>query len=187
MPPYDMETSSSLIMGVIRILSNSKDDAERDVIRKKLEDCLNASDQKLTKLVSEHYKDLRSVMNTFTKTANNLQSSLSKLKQAKQRLADSRDTLTTKLDELQKLSEELKNSEKMVALLDQMNTSAVNEANDASANKANESHDDEFDSALMENNVFNPRTTENSAPALFKFSRSSYAICFEEHFKELSI
>lgn len=187
MPPYDMESSSSLIMSVIQILSRSKDDAERDVIRKKLEDLLEASDQKLTKLVSEHYKDLRSVMITFTKTASNLQMSLAKLQQAKQRLTDSRDRLTTKLDELQKLSEELQNSEKMVAYFDQMNTSAANESQDQIADRDNSGQNNQFESTLMENNVFNPRASENSTPALFKFSRSSYAICFEEHFKELSI
>jgi phenylalanyl-tRNA synthetase alpha subunit len=184
MPPYDMESSSSLIMGVIRILSNSKDDAERDVIRKKLEDCLAASDQKLTKLVSEHHKDLRSVMQTFTKTANNLQMSMDKLKQAKQRLVDSKETLTSKLEELKKLSEELKTSEKMLSLLDQVDTMALD---DSQAVKEEESQDSEFESTLIENNVFNPRTSENTTPSLFKFSRSSYAICFEDHFRELSI
>lgn len=182
-----MESSSSLIMSVIEILLRSKDDAERDAIKKKLEDCLEASDQKLTKLVSEHYKDLRSVMNTFTKTANNLQTSLAKLKQAKQRLTDSREMLTTKLDELKKLSEELKDSEKMVAYFNQMNTSAANQSEDQTVNKDSEAHDNQFESTLMENNVFNPRPSENSTPALFKFSRSSYAKCFEEHFKEQSI
>lgn len=170
-------------MGVIRILSNSKDDAERDVIRKKLEDCLDASDQKLTKLVSEHHKDLRSVMNTFLRTANNLQSSLTKLKQAKQRLTDSRDMLTTKLDELKRLSEELANSERMISLLEQKETSTINETQN---NAISDNQDDGFENTLVENNVFNPRTTTLDS-ALFRFSRSSYAICFEEHFKELSI
>lgn len=182
MPPYDMESSSSLIMGVIRILSSSKDDAERDVIRKKLEDCLDASDQKLTKLVSEHHKDLRSVMNTFLRTANNLQTSLTKLKRAKQRLTDSRDMLTTKLKDLEQLSEELANSEKKILLLEKKETSANNKAQDG----AIEGQDDGFESALVDNNVFNPRTTTQGS-ALFKFSRSSYAICFEDHFKELSL
>lgn len=178
-----MESSSSLIMGVIRILSNSKDDAERDVIRKKLEDCLDASDQKLTKLVSEHHKDLRCVMSTFLQTANNLQSSLAKLKQAKKRLKDSSDMLTARLNELMRLSEELANSEKMIGILDQKETSTLDETKDTTLN---ETEDEDLENTLLENNVFNPRTTTQDS-ALFKFSRSSYAICFEEHFKELSI
>lgn len=181
-----MESSSSLIMGVIRILQNSKDDAERDMIRKKLDDCLAASDQKLTKLVSEHHRDLKSVMQTFTKTANNLEISMSKLKQAKQRLADSRETLTSKWEELKKLNEELKTSERMVSLLEQVDTMTYDESQDQTV-KDGETQDSEFESTLIENNVFNPRTSENTTPSLFKFSRSSYAICFEDHFKELSI
>lgn len=185
MPPADME-SSSLIMSVIRILSNSKDDAERDAIKKKLEDCLNASDQKLTKLVSEHHKDLRLVMQTFTSTSSNLQSSLSKLKKAKQRLIDSRDMLTSKLEELQKLSEDLKVNERIVSLLDQEDNLSNMENRDKFV-PVDTSQDKDVGPALIENNVFNPRSTENSTPSLFKFSRSSYAICFEENYKELSI
>lgn len=181
-----MESSSSLIMSVIRILSNSKDDVERDVIRKKLEDCLTVSDQKLTKLVSEHYKDLRSVMQTFTKTSNNLQSSLSKLTIAKQRLVDSREMLTSRLEELRKLSEELKTSERMVAILDQEDKLA-NLDHPEQVVEQDTNPDCDFGSALIDNNVFNQRTTETSAPSLFKFSKSSYAICFEEHYKEHSL
>lgn len=120
MPQADMESSSGLIMSVIRILTNSKDDAERDVIKKKLEDCLAVSDQKLTKLVSDHHKELRLVMQTFTGISKNLQASLGGLKKAHKRLNECRDSLTSRLEELRKLSDESKRNEKILALLDQI-------------------------------------------------------------------
>lgn len=115
-----MESSSGLIMSVIRILTNSKDDAERDVIKKKLEDCLAVSDQKLTKLVSDHHKELRLVMQTFTAISKNFQSSLGKLSKAHKRLDECRELLTSRLDELRRLSEESKKNEKILTLLDQV-------------------------------------------------------------------
>lgn len=187
MPPHDIE--SGLIMSVIRILSNSRDDAERDVIRKKLEDCLDVSDKKLTKLVMEHHKDLISVMQTFTRTADNLGSASMKLKHARQRLVESRERLNSKLDELKKLSAELETSERMVKLLDDLQNSANQESNQQLQQTSQSEHnqDDDINSTLMENNVFNPKVSENGGPCLFKFSRSSYAICFEDNYKELSI
>lgn len=187
MAPYDMESSSGLIMSVIRILSNSKDDAERDVIRKKLEDCLTVSDQKLTKLVSEHHKDLRLVMQTFTTTSNNLESALGRLKDAKQRIACSRDKLSYKLDELRRLSDEVEKSQRNEVLDSEATEIAAQERSQEQSSRSETRPDDEMESSLMDNNVFNPRTSETSAPSLFKFSRSSYAICFEDRYKDLSI
>ena len=183
-----MESSSGLIMSVIRILSNSKDDAERDIIRKKLGDCLAVSDQKLTKLVAEHHKDLRLVMQTFTKTSNNLQAALVKLKDAKQRLIYARNKLNSRLDELKRMSEELEKSRRPDILVDKTSIDVKVERNlDQSTQSTDTEKNEELDSSLMDNNVFNPRTSETSTPSLFKFSRSSYAICFEDHYKELSI
>lgn len=121
MPQPDMELSSSgLIMSVIRILTNSKDDAERDVIKKKLEDCLTKSDEKLTELVSDNHKELRLVMQSFSSISNNLQSSLTRLARVKRRLLDCREMLTCRLEELHRLSEESKKNEKILSLLDQV-------------------------------------------------------------------
>lgn len=182
-----MESSSNaIIMSVIRILSNSKDDVERDVIRKKLEDFLADSDKKLTKLVAEHHKDLRSVMQIFYQTAEKLQSSLAKLNKAKEHLNNSRSMLTSKLDELKKVSDDLKRSERLVQLLDQEDNLADLE-NHVNTMEINDEDDSDFSTTLLENNVFNPRASENSTPSLFRFSKSSYAICFEEHFKELPL
>lgn len=115
-----METSSGLIMNVIRILTNSKDDAERDTIKKKLEDFLADSDQKLTKLVLKHQEELSVVVQSFISISNNLQKSLTKLAKAKQRLVDCREMLASRLEELRRLSDESRKNEKILALLDQV-------------------------------------------------------------------
>lgn len=185
MPPYDMESSSGLIMSVIRILTDSKDDDERDVIKKKLEDCLAVSDQKLKKLISEHHKDLKTVILTFSLTSENLQAVLDKLKDAKKRLTESRESLNSKLDELRRLSEELEASERKVS--EEASNASNLEKNQEQLPQYDTKENGDFESTLMENNVFNVRASETSAPSLFKFSRSSYAICFEDHNRELSI
>lgn len=249
MPQADMESSSGLIMNVIRILTNSKDDAERDVIKKKLEDHLSISDQKLTNLVADHHKDLRDVMQAFRIISNNLQSSLAKLRDAKKRLEGSRDMLTSRLGELTKLNEDSKKNEKIISLLDQIDELSrvpiqINELlNDCEYLKSTkllvekqkyiEEHfesfdcmrelstelegkreemyrifieklklftdDDQYKKELIESlklidktpelpelDVVKERTetTPTVKTCLFKFSRSSHAICFNEHYKE---
>jgi len=235
-------------MSVIRILTNSKDDAERDVIKKKLEDCLMASDQKLIKLVSDHHKELRAIMQSFTSVSSNLQSSISKLAKAKQRLIDCREMLTSKLEELLGLIEESRKNEKIVSLLDQVDelsrvpiqiNELIEEHNYLEATKLlvekQKYIDDNFESfeclkevrndldgkreeiyrmvrerlsfsddeasrsALIESVKMIDKTPDlpdldlikekiDTAPAsntsLFKFSWSSHAICFNEHYKE---
>lgn len=120
MPQADMESSSGLIMSVIRILTNSKDDAERDAIKQKLEGCLIKSNDNLTKLVSDNHEELRIVMQSFTSISDNLQTSLMKLAKAKQRLRDCRERLTQRLEELRRLSDESRKNEKVLAILDQV-------------------------------------------------------------------
>lgn len=250
MPSNDMESSSSgLIMSVIRVLTNSKDDAERDVIKKKIEDCLVVSDQKLTKLVSEHHKDLRLVMQAFTSISNNLQSSLVKLARAKQRLIDCKEILTSRIEELNRLSDESRINERIVVLLDQFEELSripmkINELIDerqyltatkllVEKQKYIDENIETFDCLkeikseleskrdelykIFRERLFNPdnqvqkeeiieslrlidiipeldpeidaprekpETSQVTKPSLFRFSSSSHAICFNEHYKE---
>lgn len=242
-----METSSGLIMNVIRILTNSKDDAERDKIKKNLEDLLADSDQKLTKLVLKHQEELSVVVQSFISISNNLQKSLTKLAKAKQRLVECREKLASKLEELRRLSDESKKNEKILALLDQIDDlsripSKISELlNDSRyldatrllvekqryVNKHFEASDfikdiklelegkkEEIYRVLREKLFLNddeslkddikeslymidktpdlPDTeiakekieSQTTKPSLFKFSLSSHAICFNEHYKE---
>lgn len=165
--------SSGLIMKVIRTLTNSKDDAERDAIKRRLESALEDSDQKLTKLISDNHKELRLVMQTFTTISKNLQSSLVKLSKAKHRLMDCREMLTSRLDQLRRLSEESKRNEKILALLDQMD-----EITDEPEPIDKPSELPDLDVVKEEDDV------NHAKPSLFKFSLSSHAICFNEHYKE---
>lgn len=247
MPQSDMDSSSGLIMGVIRILTNSKDDNERDIIKKKLEDCLVISDQKLTKLVSENHKELRLVMQSFANISNNLQSSLTRIGKAKQRLKDSKEMLMSRLEELQRLCTESVRNEKILALLDEvaeksrvpadvtdlLYDSKYLEATRLLVDNIHQIEDnaDSFDLfkdvrqdmdckreelygilrerlmstddqqvkdeiveslKLIDKDPQMPGAeftkndidgTPTSKPSLFKFSRSSHAICFNEHYK----
>lgn len=248
MPQPDMDSSSGLIMRVITILTNSKDDAERDAIKKKLEDCLVESDQKLTKLVSEHHKDLKLVMQAFISTSNNLQLSSTKLTSAKQRLQSSREMLVSKLDELRRLSEDSSRNERILALLDQVDElsrvpAAISELVEnreyleatkllTEKQKYIEDNFESFDCLqdirseldskreeiyrVLRERIFltedgqskneiveslkmidkspelpeleevkeKTETAPRSKPSLFRFSLSSHAMCFNEHYKE---
>lgn len=242
-----METSSGLIMNVIRILTNSRDDAERDKIKKNLEDLLADSDQKLTKLVLKHQEELSVVVQSFISISNNLQKSLTKLAKAKQRLVDCREMLASRLDELRRLSEESRKNERILVLLDQVDElsripSRINELLsdgkylDATKllvskqkyldeqfessdflkdvkieldakrdeiyrilreklflNDDESSRDDIIESLKMIDKTPDLPETEiarekieaqTTKPSLFKFSLSSHAICFNEHYKE---
>ena len=191
MAPYDVDASSNHIVNLIRILLFNKDDADsyRDRLKRESEVKLETCNEKLNKLVVDHHKDLRAVMQTFTRISNNLQSSLTKLTRAKVRLVDAREMLTSRLEELRRLNDELRVSERMVALLDQAD-SLTNA--DTKQDRPKDQTDDSPIEGLtgpsyIDNNVFNPRANnETSTPSLFKFSKSSYAICFEEHNKDMS-
>lgn len=247
MPQSESESSSGLIMKVIRTLTNSKDDAERDAIKKRLEDALVDSDQKLTTLVTDNHKDLRLVMQTFTNISKNLEYSMTKLSSVKHRLTVSREMLTSRLDELRRLIEESERNEKIINLLDQIeeisrvpaqiNELLINEdyveatkllldgqsyvdenfdsfdcLNDIKAeleSKREEIYrlleekrlvheDDKIRGKIIESLKMIDKTpddtdldlakeksdSESARPALFRFARSSHAICFNEHYKE---
>lgn len=249
MPQADMESSSGLIMSVIRILTNSKDDAERDLIKQKLEGFLIKSNENLTKLVADNHEELRIVMQSFTSISDNLQTSLMKLAKAKQRLRDCCERLTQRLEELRRLSDESKKNEKVLDLLDQVDEllrvptdinelindrkyleaakllvekqnyiedkfeafECLKEVSSELDGKRDElyrilreklflleqddpTRDDIIESLKMidktpelpdlevaKEDVENAPTTK---PSLFKFSLSSHAICFNEHYKE---
>lgn len=234
-------------MSVVRILTASKDDTERPVIKKNLEERLKASSDALSELTIKHHKELRLVMQGFNSISDNLQTSLSKLGRAKQRLKDCREKLTSRLDELRRLSEESKKNEKILVLLDQVdnlsrvpsNVSALlNNQEYLEASKLlveKQKHiDDNFESfdclkelraeldtkreeiykILREKLFSNDESKRNEIveslklidktpeeleledpkekledaptvkPSLFRFSLSSHAICFNEHYKE---
>lgn len=229
-------------------MTNSQNDEERGVIKKKLEDCLVASDQKLTELVAKNHEELRKVMQTFTNISNNLQSSSTKLSRAKKRLVECREMLTSRLEELSRLSEESRINEKVITLLNQVDelnkvppkiTELLNKEKYLDATKLlvekQKYIDDNFESFdclkdtrseldgkreelfrtlkdklfvvedeqkkgdIVESLKMIDKTPElpdieiaskektpvtTTKPYLFRFSLSSHAICFNEHYKE---
>lgn len=163
-------------MTVIRILANSKDDVERNVIKKKLEDSLLKSDEKLTQLVADHHGELHTVMQSFTSIFKNLRIALEVLSKAKQRLITARELLISKLENLKKLSEESKVNHRILVLLDREEQMEAPVEEKVEENESS-TDPDETDAYIAEQ----PNTS-----SLFSFSRSSYGICFNEYYKEKS-
>lgn len=165
-------------MSIIKTLVNSKDDeAERDVIKKKLEKSLEVSDQKLTKLVADHYGELHTVMQSFRSIFKNLRVSLENLHKSKQRLVSARELLISKLENLKKLSEESKVNQRILVLLDREEQMEAPRPEDRVEERESSPDLDETET------YFEP-TTSKQSNGLFSFSRSSYGICFQEYYSE---
>lgn len=239
------QIKSGLLMSVIKNLTASKDDVERDAIKNQLEERLKASDGKLNTLVITHHKDLTMVMQAFSKITSNLRSSKERLSQAKKHLQDCQNLLLCRLEDLKRLNEESQTNEKVLQLLNEVDEllKVPNRVNDHISKKdyleatkllveKQKYIDDNFSEVdclkevrteletkreeiykwLMEELKSNDPSTDRSLifeslgllnktpeipefandvsetqPArapLFRFSQSSHAMCFNEHFKE---
>lgn len=167
--------SSGLMMNIIRILNDSKDDAERNEIKKKLENSLKDSDAKLTKYVADYHKDLKQVIQSFTIIYSNLESTLLKLEEAQNRLMSSRDMLELRLEDLNRLSEEARRNDRVLKLLEQ--------------------EEEEMKEVVIENveevdeqipvPCYNNADETDQKNSLFSFSKSSHALCINEHYREI--
>ncbi|RWS04217.1 Exocyst complex component 4-like protein [Dinothrombium tinctorium] len=97
------ESSTGLLMSVIRSLTASKDVDERDREKANLEREFAESDSRLDKLVLNHHTDLTSVMQAFSKISARLIAAKDKLRNVSEKLTVCQKLLHCKRDELKKL------------------------------------------------------------------------------------
>nr|CAD7403523.1 unnamed protein product [Timema cristinae] len=95
--------TSGLLMSVIRTLSASESNEQRDREKAKLEKEYKRSDQRLDELVSTHDQDLTQVMQLFGKLSSRVTASREKIHAVKENLHACKMLLRCKRDELKKL------------------------------------------------------------------------------------
>ncbi|XP_059476741.1 exocyst complex component 4 [Neocloeon triangulifer] len=95
--------SSGLLMSVIRTLSASESNEQRDREKAKLEKEYKKSDKRLDELVSVHDEDLNQVMQSFDKISTNVLASRDKIRSVKENLIACKMLLRCKREELKKL------------------------------------------------------------------------------------
>ncbi|KAF6216684.1 hypothetical protein GE061_001030 [Apolygus lucorum] len=104
-PPRGVKTreTSGLLMTVIRTLSTSESNEQREFEKAKLEREYKKSDQQLNELVSEHKQELTQVMQLFGKISNNITTTRDKLRGMKVILIACKTLLSCRREELKKL------------------------------------------------------------------------------------
>ncbi|XP_065349707.1 exocyst complex component 4 isoform X2 [Cloeon dipterum] len=95
--------SSGLLMSVIRTLSASESNEQRDREKAKLEKEYKKSDKRLDELVSLNDEDLNQVMQSFDKISSNVLASRDKIRSVKENLIACKMLLRCKREELKKL------------------------------------------------------------------------------------
>ncbi|CAH1408099.1 unnamed protein product [Nezara viridula] len=105
-PPRGVKNSketSGLLMAVIRTLSTSESNEQRDLERAKLEREYKKCDQRLNELVSIHKQDLEQVMQLFIQMSTMITNTRDKLRCIKEMLIACKTLLSCRRDELKKL------------------------------------------------------------------------------------
>ncbi|RZF42554.1 hypothetical protein LSTR_LSTR016940 [Laodelphax striatellus] len=105
-PPRGIKSpkeKSGLLMTVIRTLSTSESNEQRDKEKAKLEREYKKSDQQLDELISLHDNDLTQVMQTFSKVSALVNNSREKIRLVKENLLACKTLLSCRRDELKKL------------------------------------------------------------------------------------
>ncbi|KAL1506092.1 hypothetical protein ABEB36_005520 [Hypothenemus hampei] len=122
-PPRGVKTvkeTSGLLMSVIRTLSASETNEQRDREKAKLEADYKICDQKLDRLVSKHEDDLTQVMHLFGTISQSVTENRDKIRRVKQTLQDCKKKLRCKRDELKALWVEGLEYKYMLQLLDEI-------------------------------------------------------------------
>ncbi|XP_015791673.1 exocyst complex component 4 [Tetranychus urticae] len=114
------ESSTGLLMSVIRSLTASRDVDERDREKANLERDFGESDARLDQLIVNHHSDLTAVMNAFSKVSTQLKDAKERCKSMKENLITCKDLLRCKKDELRKLWRESLENRHVLELLNEV-------------------------------------------------------------------
>ncbi|XP_075221866.1 exocyst complex component secretory 8 [Lycorma delicatula] len=123
-PPRGIKSpkeTSGLLMNVIRTLSTSESNEQRDKEKAKLEKDYKKSDQQLDELISLYDKELALVMQTFSKVSSLVNRSREKIRVVKENLHECKKLLSCRRDELKKLWVEGIEHKHTLQLLEEIN------------------------------------------------------------------
>ncbi|KAM9467920.1 exocyst complex component 4 [Clarias gariepinus] len=111
---------SSLLISVIRTLSNSDDVQDRETEKGRLEEAYEKCDRDLDQLIVQHYTELTTAIRTYQSITERITSSRNKIKQVKENLLSCKMLLHCKRDELRKLWIEGIEHKHVLELLDEI-------------------------------------------------------------------
>lgn len=113
---------TGLLMSVIRSLTASRDNVERDREKANLQREFQDSDGRLDTLVLNHHTDLTAVMGAFSKISTRLHSSKDRVQGVREKLVICQQLLHCKRDELKRLWLESVENKHVLRMLDQIET-----------------------------------------------------------------
>ncbi|CAH1116250.1 unnamed protein product [Phaedon cochleariae] len=102
-PMKPVRETSGILMSVIRTLSESETNEQRDKERAKLENDYKICDQRLDELISSHEEDLSKVMQLFGVVSQIVVTNREKISEVKKQLQDCKKKLSCRREELKKL------------------------------------------------------------------------------------
>lgn len=111
---------TGLLMSVIRSLTASRDNVERDREKVNLQREFHESDTRLDKLVVNHHADLTAVMQAFSKISTRLHSSKDRIHGVREKLVTCQKLLHCKRDELKRLWLESVENKHVLKMLDEV-------------------------------------------------------------------
>lgn len=112
--------STGLLMSVIRTLTASQNNTERDQEKAKLQKEFKRSDQRLEDLVAAHHEDLSTAMQAFSNISTRVTTSREKITAVKEKLTTCKMLLHCKRDELRKLWLESVEHKHILSMLDEI-------------------------------------------------------------------
>ncbi|XP_064602166.1 LOW QUALITY PROTEIN: exocyst complex component 4-like [Liolophura sinensis] len=107
-------------MSIVRTLSSSADFEQREKEKARIEKAFRESDKKLGELVTGNYKDLMTILQSFSTVYKKITDSREKIKKIKEDLSSCKTLLHCKRDDLRRLWIEGVEHKTVVAMLDQI-------------------------------------------------------------------
>ena len=111
---------SGLLMSIIRTLSASDGDHQRNVERGRLKEAFEETDEKLETLISQNYEEVAMTIKRFSKISERIADSRIRMKRVRENLQQCKSLLYCRQDELRKLWVEGVEHNRVLSLLDQI-------------------------------------------------------------------
>ncbi|KRX63185.1 Exocyst complex component 4 [Trichinella sp. T9] len=119
---YQPLHSAGLLVDVVRTLTTSPSQAQKELQKEKLEKDYSSTSESINRLIDEHHDDLTLVLQSFRRLSTNVKTARERIRMVKNNLSSCQMLLRCKRDELKKLWLESAEHKYVVKLLEQLET-----------------------------------------------------------------
>ncbi|KRY71835.1 Exocyst complex component 4 [Trichinella pseudospiralis] len=119
---YQPLHSAGLLVDVVRTLTTSPSQAQKELQKEKLEKDYASTSEAINRLIDEHHDDLTLVLQSFRRLSTNVKTARERIRMVKNNLSSCQMLLRCKRDELKKLWLESAEHKYIVKLLEQLET-----------------------------------------------------------------